>query len=1323
MGKPRISIFFSLLISLLTCMYGAFAQVIEVDCESDTLVCHPESCGGKYSINESWIRTYKVSDPEKVIKIEFLSFSLEEIWDYIKIYDGDSIDAELIGTYSGKDSPGMVVSTGQYLTLEFFSSESVTDEGWSARVGCLEKIPVLIVDGSLAGEWCYPFGCTGNYPDNIDTLFTFRAPEFSQKLRMVFDSFDLPDPSDILEVYDGYSIEAPFIGQFTGTTIPDTILSTGAYLTFRFVSGPSENGTGWAGQILPVNLISQAELDNTVSFQGGEMVFRSLDTDQVLQARYWLSSPQGDTVSFYNGDSNQSPILRTSSGIFEYYTLISSGPYLTIRSTPHDATVDLTLRLFSIRKPEPDIIIECGQQGLGICNPPTCTGSYEENLGYIQTYRLSDTSAIMQLTFDQIRMDPHPDNLKIYDGPSVNSPLLIEICQGCESVPNSILSSGPEISFEFHSDGKTQSENAGWESILKCTEKLQQQVVYYGETLDICFPGNCTGQYQNGLDSVMVFVAEETIGGIEAGFTSFRTEGPGDFLEIYDGYSTDAPLIGRYSGSRIPETVLSSGLFLTFRFVTDGAVVGPGWKAELKSHEIVPCQDFRLFSSSSENRKTFRLAESNGILDAEFFTDLRAGDTVFFYDGSSAVDPLLSFLAGPHSREDGEFPVRPTGQFLTYDAVLQDPYAFHLYSLALNCILPEPEIVINCSESNYICHPQSCIGDYSNFEYFVQTYSAMDERAWLAIDIERFNVEKGYDTLKIYDGNSLFSPLIGFYTGDSIPDRILTSGPSVTFEFYSDQLITDEGWRMRFRCVIPEATDEADSLALVELFNNTDGPQWNTPWTFEDPVYLWPGIVVQNRRVTGIDLSNNNLTGHYPESLCTLTALQQLDLSSNQLEGSIPDCTGNLSELRTLDLGNNCLGGYLPQEFGKLVNLTLLDLSDNAFAGSLGISVMGNSNISSINISNNRLIDVVRTNTPSLQWLNVEENYLDFADVSNNLFERGTFQYIYERQKPTGNLYFFQPGSSHIVEPGFNRSSNTQDITYHWYVNSVLAAWDQPTFEITGMDFSDVGVYECRATHLEVPGMELSHVDTIEIEPGIPRVDAPRPFCVGGSNIILSELGENGQQTLWFGDSLLTDTLGIGQTIRINIKKDSDTIYVVNSSGFLLSDVLEILLLIRPTIRVEGEQLLTMEIPGAKYSWYYEKALLESEHSHGIGSRGDGEYFVSVSLDECLSTSRSTIIENNEIVQVMDHLLSQKIKVFPNPTDGFIHVEVPGYGGEKLYLCLYDLTGTIQIESVLSENHSAGSSYFLDMGALPPGAYFLKIESEMAKEVHLIIKD
>ena len=67
------------------------------------------------------------------ITLDFTSFSLENNWDYLYIYDGDSLDDPLIGTYTGTNSPGTIISTGNSLMLEFRSDCSTTAPGWVAN--------------------------------------------------------------------------------------------------------------------------------------------------------------------------------------------------------------------------------------------------------------------------------------------------------------------------------------------------------------------------------------------------------------------------------------------------------------------------------------------------------------------------------------------------------------------------------------------------------------------------------------------------------------------------------------------------------------------------------------------------------------------------------------------------------------------------------------------------------------------------------------------------------------------------------------------------------------------------------------------------------------------------------------------------------------------------------------------------------------------------------------------------------------------------------------------------------------------------------------
>src|SRR5215467_554743 len=100
-----------------------------------------------------------------------------------------------------------------------------------------------------------------------------------------------------------------------------------------------------------------------------------------------------------------------------------------------------------------------------------------------------------------------------------------------------------------------------------------------------------------------------------------------------------------------------------------------------------------------------------------------------------------------------------------------------------------------------------------------------------------------------------------------------------------------------------------DSLALVALYNSTDGPHWkrNDNWLTSAPVSSWHGIEVSQDRVLKVILRHNYLTGNIPPELGQLTALVYLDLGSNELSGNIPGELGNLASVTDLYLDHNQL--------------------------------------------------------------------------------------------------------------------------------------------------------------------------------------------------------------------------------------------------------------------------------------------------------------------------------------------------------------------------------------------------------------------------------
>ncbi len=138
-------------------------------------------------------------------------------------------------------------------------------------------------------------------------------------------------------------------------------------------------------------------------------------------------------------------------------------------------------------------------------------------------------------------------------------------------------------------------------------------------------------------------------------------------------------------------------------------------------------------------------------------------------------------------------------------------------------------------------------------------------------------------------------------------------------------------------------SNKQDSLALVDLYNSTNGANWNnnTGW-LQSSVCNWYGVTLDSTgKVTSLLLNSNNLSG------------------------SIPNSLGNLSKLNTLDLSNNQLSENVPISLGLLRNLTYLDVSSNSFLfGDLEPilkKLEGNNNVTFIDSPQNTILSIYQS--------------------------------------------------------------------------------------------------------------------------------------------------------------------------------------------------------------------------------------------------------------------------------------------------------------------------------------------------------------------------
>lgn len=99
-----------------------------------------------------------------------------------------------------------------------------------------------------------------------------------------------------------------------------------------------------------------------------------------------------------------------------------------------------------------------------------------------------------------------------------------------------------------------------------------------------------------------------------------------------------------------------------------------------------------------------------------------------------------------------------------------------------------------------------------------------------------------------------------------------------------------------------------DSVVLAAIYQSTNGDGWKdkTGWLSASDVSSWFGVTVTDQRVTGLDLSSNNLQKNLPQMVNTLSKLERVNLSDNELR-KIPDLSG-LPALTSLNISHNRLG-------------------------------------------------------------------------------------------------------------------------------------------------------------------------------------------------------------------------------------------------------------------------------------------------------------------------------------------------------------------------------------------------------------------------------
>lgn len=200
------------------------------------------------------------------ITLNFTSFDLEQassdgqtIYDAVAIYDGNNTSAPLLGTYTGNNLPPAITSTSGSMLVRFYSDIEETKQGWSANYTstqnsyCSGNISLTAPSGNFSDG-----SNTNDYANNSDCSWLIQ-PSNASSITLTFSAFNTELNNDGVIIYDGANNSSPVLGQFSGSSIPPTVTSTGGSMYVEFLSNPSQRGQGWIANYTSTTAVSIGE--------------------------------------------------------------------------------------------------------------------------------------------------------------------------------------------------------------------------------------------------------------------------------------------------------------------------------------------------------------------------------------------------------------------------------------------------------------------------------------------------------------------------------------------------------------------------------------------------------------------------------------------------------------------------------------------------------------------------------------------------------------------------------------------------------------------------------------------------------------------------------------------------------------------------------------------------------------------------------------------------------------------------------------------------------------------------------------------------------
>ena len=423
---------------------------------------------------------------------------------------------------------------------------------------------------------------------------------------------------------------------------------------------------------------------------------------------------------------------------------------------------------------------------------------------------------ILTLTFDSFNTETNYDWVTVYDGASASATQLGHFSGSNLPVP--VTATGNQLYITLITDYSIASNGftAHWTGIVNqldpCFNTTSKILIEREGFL------GCPYGYGNAIaSSWLIHPVGDFI--IQLDFLSLDTQTGVDVVTVYNGQNASAPIIGHYSGTVTPPTIISSENSLYVTLVTDDTVIQRGFTATYQTVHALPSDGCAV----SNNITLTAPQDSIGcnqylpsVFEAWYLVaqnqnervtltwhsfDLGTGDNITVYDGATTNSPIVSGY--PATGSTMPAPVTSTGQYLTVVfRANADNNRGSGFSAVYESVLIEDQGSCSSSHSFTLTDQEADFGCDGYGDSVTVSWEIVVLTGYIVqLRFNTFYTENGYDYVTVYDGPDATYAQLGAYSGAFRPPPLTSTSNYLYVVLTSDASINRSGFSASYSSI------------------------------------------------------------------------------------------------------------------------------------------------------------------------------------------------------------------------------------------------------------------------------------------------------------------------------------------------------------------------------------------------------------------------------------------------------------------------------------------------------------------------------------------